>query len=54
MLYIKNLSEEDVAIAFKFRADPSKRKTIRYKHINNLKKKFYALALIMLKENDVL
>jgi RNA polymerase sigma factor (sigma-70 family) len=54
MLYIKNLSEEDVAIAFKFRADPSKRKTIRYKHINNLKKKFYALALVMLKENDVL
>jgi RNA polymerase sigma factor (sigma-70 family) len=54
MLYIDNFSEEEVAIAFKFKADSSKRKTTRYKQINNLKKRFYAIAVVMLKENDVL
>jgi len=54
MLYVDNFSDEDVATAFKFKPDSSKRKTTRYKQITNLKKKFYALAIDVLKENDVL
>jgi RNA polymerase sigma factor (sigma-70 family) len=54
MLYIENYSEEQIAVFFKFKADSSKRKTIRYKQINNLKKKFYEIAINVLKNNDIL
>ena len=45
--------EEAVAVKFGFKKDPSKRKTIRYKQINNLKKKFRVLASKLIKEEDV-
>lgn len=54
MLYVENVDEAEVARIFKFKKDSSKRKTIRYKQINNLKKKFYAIAKDILQEEDIL
>jgi RNA polymerase sigma factor (sigma-70 family) len=54
MLYIEHKSEEEVAQAFKFKADTSKRKTVRHKQISNLHKKFYLIAISVLKNNDIL
>lgn len=54
MLYLEHASEEDVAKAFKFKGDKTKRKKVRYKQISNLQKKFYALAAEVIKNNDIL
>ena len=54
MLYVKNMDENEIAEKFGFKADSSKRKKPRYKQMANLKKKFYILALKIMKENDIL
>lgn len=54
MLYIEHATEEDVAKQFNFKGDKSKRKTIRYKQIGNLQKKFFAIAEQIIKDNDIL
>ena len=53
LLYIKNEDENKIAEKFGFKADSSKRKKPRYKQMANLKKKFYILALKIIKENDI-
>ena len=53
MLYIEHWDEEKVAKKFNFKKDTSKRKTPRYKQINNLKKKFYMIALKVVKQEDI-
>ena len=53
MLYIKNMDENKIAEKFGFKADSSKRRKPRYKQMANLKKKFYILALKIIKENDI-
>ena len=54
MLYIENIDENDIAKKFGFKADSSKRKKPRYKQMANLKKKFYTIALKIMKDNDIL
>jgi RNA polymerase sigma factor (sigma-70 family) len=54
MLFIDHLSDEEVAKICKFKKDSSKRKTIRYKQIDNLKRKFYEMAQQVLKDEDIL
>ena len=54
MLYIENIDENDVAVKFGFKADSSKRKKPRYKQMANLRKKFYNIALKIIKDNDIL
>ena len=54
MLYIENINENDVAKKFGFKADISKRKKPRYKQMANLKKKFYQIAVKIMKEHDIL
>ncbi len=54
MLYIEHKDEKEVAKKFGFKGDSTKRKTIRYKQISNLKKKFYRIAIKILEDNDVL
>jgi RNA polymerase sigma factor (sigma-70 family) len=54
MLYINHASETEVAKQFGFKKDTSKRKTPRYKQINNLKKKFYLIAQKIIREDDLL
>ena len=54
MLYIENIDENEVAEKFGFKADAAKRKKPRYKQIANLKKKFYNIALKIVKERDIL
>ena len=54
MLYIQNIDENDVAEKFGFKADSVRRKNPRYKQIANLKKKFYLIALKIIKDNDIL
>ena len=54
MLYIENIDENDVAKKFGFKADSAKRKKPRYKQIANLKKKFYNLAVKIMKDHDIL
>lgn len=53
LLYIDHISEEKVAEQFGFKKDTSKRKTPRYKQINNLKKKFYSIAQKIIQEKDL-
>jgi len=53
MLFIDHIDEEKVAKKFGFKRDTSKRKTPRYKQINNLKKKFYNIAMEVIKEEDL-
>jgi len=53
MLYIENIEENDVAKEFGFKADSAKRKKPRYKQMANLKKKFYLIALKIIKNNDI-
>lgn len=53
LLYIEHWDEERVAKKFGFKKDTSKRKTPRYKQINNLKKKFYNIALKVIREEDL-
>lgn len=52
-LYIENKPEEQIAKEFGFKRDTSKRKTPRYKQINNLKKKFYLLAKKIIQNEDL-
>mgnify|MGYP003624169822 FL=1 len=54
MLYVENVDENDVAKKFGFKADSAKRKNPRYKQIANLKKKFYLIAIKIIKNNDIL
>jgi hypothetical protein len=54
MLYIENLDDVAVAKKFGFKADAAKRKNPRYKQIANLKKKFYNIALKIMKDQDIL
>ena len=54
LLYIENLDENEVAQKFGFKADAAKRKKPRYKQMANLKKKFYNLALKVMKNHDIL
>ena len=54
MLYIENIDENDVAKKFGFKADASKRKKPRYKQMANLKKKFYTIAVKIMKDHDIL
>ena len=53
LLFIDHADEVDVAKKFGFKRDTSKRKTPRYKQINNLKKKFYNIAIKVIKEEDL-
>jgi len=54
LLYIENMEENDVAKKFGFKADAAKRKKPRYKQMANLKKKFYTIAIKIIKNNDIL
>ena len=54
MLYIDHRDETEVAKKFGFKGDSTKRKTIRYKQISNLKKKFYRIAIKIMEDNDIL
>lgn len=54
MLFIENASDDEVALKFNFKKDTSKRKTPRYKQINNLKKKFYNIAKEILQGDDLI
>ena len=54
LLYIDNIDENDVAKKFGFKADSAKRKKPRYKQMANLKKKFYNIAIKIMKDNDIL
>ena len=54
MLYIEHKDETEVAKKFGFKGDSTKRKTIRYKQISNLKKKFYRIAIKIMEDNDIL
>ena len=53
-LVIWHKDESDVAKKFGFKGDSTKRKTIRYKQISNLKKKFYRIAIKIMEDNDIL
>tara|TARA_R100001443_G_scaffold16530_3_gene26584 strand:+ start:1693 stop:2370 length:678 start_codon:yes stop_codon:yes gene_type:complete len=54
LLYIDNIDENDVAKKFGFKADSAKRKKPRYKQMANLKKKFYNIAVKIMKDHDIL
>lgn len=54
MLYVKHKTDAEVALAFGYKEDTSKRKTPRYKQINNLKKRFYKIASEILRDNDLI
>lgn len=54
LLYIEHRDENEVAKKFGFKADSVKRKKPRYKQIANLKKKFYQIAVRIMKDNDIL
>ena len=54
MLYIDHKDETEVAKKFGFKGDSTKTKTIRYKQISNLKKKFYRIAIKIMEDNDIL
>ena len=54
MLYVEHVDENEVAERFSFKADSAKRKKPRYKQIANLKKKFYKIALKIMKDHDIL
>ena len=54
LLYVENVDENEVAERFGFKADAAKRKKPRYKQIANLKKKFYNIALKIMKDHDIL
>ena len=53
LLYIENMEDNEVAERFGFKADSAKRKKPRYKQIANLKKKFYNIALKIIRDNDI-
>ena len=53
MLFMDHCTDKEVADKFGFKEDSSKRKTPRYKQINNLKKKFYNIAKLVLDDTDI-
>lgn len=53
MLYVEHKTEKEVALKFGFKEDIKKRKTPRYKQINNLKKRFYKIAAEIIKNEDI-
>lgn len=53
LLYIEHKSEEEVAKEMGFKADTSKRKSVRYKQIKNLQKRFKNMAKEILEEEDI-
>lgn len=54
MLYIDHKDDTEVAEKFNFKQDKKNRKTPRYKHLNNLKKRFYEMAKAIMQEEDLL
>jgi DNA-directed RNA polymerase specialized sigma24 family protein len=54
MLYVEHKSDAEVAGVFGYKEDSSNRKTPRYKQINNLKKRFYKIASMILRDNDLI
>tara|TARA_R110000787_G_scaffold109057_1_gene217608 strand:+ start:210 stop:890 length:681 start_codon:yes stop_codon:yes gene_type:complete len=53
LIYVEELEDEDVAILMGFKPDHNKKKA-KYKQINNLQKRFVALAKKVLEEEDVI
>jgi RNA polymerase sigma factor (sigma-70 family) len=54
LLFIKNMEDSEIAEIYGFKKDSSKRKTVRYKQLCNLKKRFYEMAKKALQEQDIL
>jgi hypothetical protein len=54
LLFVDNVEESEIARIYGFKKDSSKRKTVRYKQICNLKKRFYEMAKQVLKDEDIL
>jgi len=52
LLYIDQLDDAEVAKKMGFTADGSK--NVRYKELTNLKKKFVAIAKIVMENNDII
>lgn len=53
LLYIENASDETIAEEMGFKADTSKRKSVRYKQIKNLQKKFREIAKEVAQSEDL-
>jgi hypothetical protein len=53
-LFVDHIEEEEIARIYGFKKDSSKRKTVRYKQLCNLKKRFYEMAKAALQEHDIL
>lgn len=53
LLFVDHKEESEVAEIYGFKKDSSKRKTVRYKQLCNLKKRFYEIAQKVLKEEDI-
>jgi RNA polymerase sigma factor (sigma-70 family) len=53
LLYIENWTDDAVAKKFGLKPDPTKRATVRYKQILNLKKKFEEIARKVIQECDI-
>jgi hypothetical protein len=54
LLFIDHKDETEIAKIYGFKKDSSKRKTVRYKQLCNLKKRFYEMAQKVLKDEDIL
>jgi RNA polymerase sigma factor (sigma-70 family) len=54
LLFIENMEDSEIAKIYGFKKDSSKRKTVRYKQLCNLKKRFYEMAKKVLQEQDIL
>lgn len=54
MLFVEHREESEIAEIYGFKPDSSKRKTVRYKQLCNLKKKFIEMAKNALNEQDIL
>ena len=54
LLFVDNMEEAEVAKIYGFKKDSSKRKTVRYKQLCNLKKIFYEMAKKAIQEGDII
>ena len=54
LLFVENIEESEIARIYGFKKDSSKRKTVRYKQLCNLKKRFYEMAKKVIQEQDIL
>lgn len=54
LLFIENMEDSEIAQIYGFKKDSSKRRTVRYKQLCNLKKRFYEMAKQVLKDEDIL